>query len=482
MPVIAKGRLVVTFLSVFWICLVGWFEYFKFTHDGNQCAWPDSSFLPSKGNVKPHHILVIADPQVLDHRSYPERGFLLSWLTQVIVKINMRKNWMVATSKKPDSVIFLGDMLDGGRHDMSASEYEGYVKHFNRIFYLDPAIPKHYIPGNHDTGLGMIEWFSDERYTRYKSHFGKLNYQVEVANHTLVFIDAPGLVDEETKLVSEGKSLETWKPTPGGTLEFISKFKKGWTPRSFFPIFLFTAPMGMAVATCVNEGRIHSGTGIGYQNTLSNPITQKLLLSVVPGLIFSGDDHDYCQYTHFISSPAGQPAPPSPKEISVKSFSMAMGIKRPGFQLLSLAPDELRNPNRYKAHDDSPCFLPDQLGIYLRIYLPAFVLTLLLLFITDLCCWGSTGRKRKNSNSYRLTGRRSLDVEGRLPTPVSASYDKTDKPLTKGKKPVWPTLFFCFYPRVKTRRHNACMDFILDIRDIALYPLSIFIILSYWYS
>lgn len=75
--------------------------------------------------------------------------------------------------------------------------------------------------------LGMIEWFSPERYTRYKSHFGELNYQVKVANHTLVFIDAPGLADEENKLVSAGKSLETWKPTPGGALEFISNFEKG---------------------------------------------------------------------------------------------------------------------------------------------------------------------------------------------------------------------------------------------------------------
>jgi ethanolamine phosphate phosphodiesterase len=76
--------------------------------------------------------------------------------------------------------------------------------------------------------LGMVEWFSPERYTRYKSHFGELNYQVKLANHTLVFIDAPGLADEENKLVSAGKSLETWKPTPGGALEFISKFEKGW--------------------------------------------------------------------------------------------------------------------------------------------------------------------------------------------------------------------------------------------------------------
>lgn len=34
----------------------------------------------------------------------------------------MRKNWWAAKRKQPDSVVFLGDMLDGGRFDMP--EYE----------------------------------------------------------------------------------------------------------------------------------------------------------------------------------------------------------------------------------------------------------------------------------------------------------------------------------------------------------------------
>lgn len=66
--------------------------------------------------------MIVADPQILDHRSYPGRGAFLTWLSRIIVDLNLRKNWWVATSKKPDAVVFLGDMMDGGRFDMSDEE------------------------------------------------------------------------------------------------------------------------------------------------------------------------------------------------------------------------------------------------------------------------------------------------------------------------------------------------------------------------
>jgi len=56
---------------------------------------------------------------------------------------------------------------------------------------------------------------------------------------------------------------------------------------------------------------------------------------------------------------------------------MAMGIRRPGFQLLSIPED----------HGDSAgvvdqlCLLPDQIGIYLEGYLPLVALTLAVLIV-----------------------------------------------------------------------------------------------------
>lgn len=88
----------------------------------------------------------------------------------------------------------------------------------------------------------------------------------------------------------------------------------------------------------------------------------------------SGDDHDYCDYRH----------PNGVREVTLKAFSMAMGIRRPGFQLLSLIPPPtdanlLNLPHR--THADMPCFLPDQMKIYTARYLPLAILSLLAL------CW-----------------------------------------------------------------------------------------------
>lgn len=68
------------------------------------------------GDERTSHVLLIADPQVLDAHSYPGRESWLVSLTQFIVDLNLRKSWrLVALKLKPHVVVFLGDMMDGGR-------------------------------------------------------------------------------------------------------------------------------------------------------------------------------------------------------------------------------------------------------------------------------------------------------------------------------------------------------------------------------
>ena len=64
---------------------------------------------------------------------------------------------------------------------------------------------------------------------------------------------------------------------------------------------------------------------------------------------------------------------------------MAMGVRRPGFQLLSLVPGSPVQQGVLERATlaDAPCFLPDQLGIYLYAYVPLIVFTLLALFIDN---------------------------------------------------------------------------------------------------
>lgn len=61
---------------------------------------------------------------------------------------------------------------------------------------------------------------------------------------------------------------------------------------------------------------------------------------------------------------------------------MAMGVKKPGFQLLSLSPTP-SGITAAKTLSDAPCLLPDQLGIYLSIYVPFIVVSLISLLVSN---------------------------------------------------------------------------------------------------
>lgn len=64
-------------------------------------------------NARIARVLVIADPQVLDSHSYPERGSFLSSLTQRIVDLNLRRSWHATIHRlRPDAVVVLGMPLE----------------------------------------------------------------------------------------------------------------------------------------------------------------------------------------------------------------------------------------------------------------------------------------------------------------------------------------------------------------------------------
>lgn len=123
--------------------------------------------------------------------------------------------------------------------------------------------------------------------------------------------------------------------------------------------------------------------GYQYQNVLHREITKDIAEKV--GNIqyaFSGDDHDYCEVVHRGYASAGGGI----REITVKSTSLAMGVRKPGVVLVSLW-----NPVDERGHplEEDPtaptlqtllCLLPDQLGIFL-FYAKLVVLTIVLLAI-----------------------------------------------------------------------------------------------------
>jgi ethanolamine phosphate phosphodiesterase len=101
--------------------------------------------------------------------------------------------------------------------------------------------------------------------------------------------------------------------------------------------------------------------------------------SVYFSIEISGDDRDYCEYTHNV------PSTDNIREVTVKTFSMARDIRRPGFQLLSLvSPASLAASHSSATHFDRPCFLPDQYKIHRAVYLPLVSISFLFLTLINL--------------------------------------------------------------------------------------------------
>ncbi|KAG2079119.1 Metallo-dependent phosphatase [Suillus decipiens] len=383
--------MVVNGLRAAWIIVVLWCEVYTFDHVLHDCQWPDIH-QPDAPNARIARVLVIADPQIVDYRSYPMRNPLMKALGQFIIDLNLRRSWHSTINRvRPHAVVFLGDLMDNGRATMSNSEYDAYVARFYDIFKLKEfSIPTFFLPGNHDLGLGEDVSFSLEAGMRYTSHFGPWNHKTTIGNHTILFIDAVAMVEEDMIRADRGYSYNNWPAIAGGSVEFVQQYaaREHTSPVVLFTHIPLARPLDADCGPLRERGTIRQGHGLGYQNTLSNEASQFLLRLLGPSLIFSGDDHDYCDYSHSLpfSTASGST---TVREVTVKSFSMAMGIRRPGFQLLSListvpAMETLTQlPNSPPSLLDTPCFLPDQLGIYLNVYLPFILFSVLCLLAFD---------------------------------------------------------------------------------------------------
>lgn len=119
---------------------------------------------------------------------------------------------------------------------------------------------------------------------------------------------------------------------------------------------------------------------------------------------------------------------------------MAMGIRRPGCQLLSLTstvprPDHITQmPAPPPLH--APCFMPDQLGIYLKMYIPLVLLTLLLLLAPNISrtngstryqTWSRNRRRQDTPEALhelsRSNSSHAADADSFLPPPENKSRE-----------------------------------------------------------
>lgn len=278
----------------------------------DQCMWPLGSTAK--------HVALIADPQIVDANSYPGRHRILLWFTQKITDRFMARNYRLLHKKlRPDAIFFLGDLLEGGR-EWEDKEWYPEVERFKRIFAPAPNVPNFWnLPGNHDVGSAsdIIPYTME----RFRKNFGEPNQVRTIGEHSIVTLDTNALMNDKRESI--------YKPARD-FLEDLKAKQSEYDPMIVLSHIPFYRPEG-SYCGFEREGRPLSWTkGHQYISQLNPTLTHDVLYGLKPSFVFSGDDHDACKYTHRLSTPD------LVEEHTIKSFSMAMGIRRPGFQLLSL--------------------------------------------------------------------------------------------------------------------------------------------------
>lgn len=424
--------------------------------------------------ASPHRLVLIADPQLVDPHTYPGRPWPLSSLTIFYTDLYLKRSYTILQrTLSPDSVIFLGDLFDGGREwstTASSSPEERYRQYgnsywmreylrFSRIFFdafnnggllpLSSATRSRKLiaslPGNHD--LGFASGIQLPVKKRFEAYFGPGNRLDLLGNHTFISIDtvslsAMGQADPATGSSGAGDGTSASSPPLSDiwatTEDFLTDLKSVRTraittelrrffsapdanhytgdggvghkylsrfdvpgsvsptsriPSPFpaisssqFPTIIlshvpFHRPPDSDCGPLRERGSSISITaGYQYQNVLTPFISSDIIEKIGPAEdiahIYSGDDHDFCEWTH-TEFTGGI------KETTVKSMSAAMGVRRPGFLAVSLwnpvnlDADELVSPK--DTIQENLCLLPDMLNIFTR-YAYLLIFTVITIF------------------------------------------------------------------------------------------------------
>ncbi|KAG9009367.1 hypothetical protein FRB94_012184 [Tulasnella sp. JGI-2019a] len=434
----------VNLLRFFWVCLFIWCEVGTFFWSLGDCRWPDRAFKKLDKHANPGHVMIIADPHYKASTVYNKNTSWKTRLVDFIVELNLRKNWNAASRLSPHIVIMLGDMLEHGRTIMTDDQYEEYQRRFSETFKIQSYIQRYFVTGNHDVGLGSHRSFSGQARRRFRQRFGAEQQVVDFGNHTFVFIDAPALVDEDYRRHAAEIDFESWQGAKAGPIAFVKAVKNNPPPPHKPTILLSHIPLARReTASCgpLREEKkgIRRGAGYGFQNLLGRETTHFVLQSLKPSLVISGDDHDHCDHVHRDGTG------PDIREITVRSFSMGVGVQRPGFLLLSLYTPT--TPNSTPTRMDQACLLPDQVRLYTFVYLPFLILTIVYIAYINLSVTFPTrSNSKRDFSPLRVASNSPMLHDGTPGTPShlmvrkSASTMNLGGTLTPRSRPSSPML------------------------------------------
>ena len=142
------------------------------------------------------------------------------------------------------------------RLQLTCIRYKQAAKKFKSIFSLNRNVPMHYIVGNNDVGyvkvasctvfviscltylcfrLGLVPSTTKKIRSYYLDTFGTFNEKFEIANHTFIGLDTPGIIDEDYQRHGKYITFDDWKPIPGGPISFVNEVAE-CEQISFFPL------------------------------------------------------------------------------------------------------------------------------------------------------------------------------------------------------------------------------------------------------
>lgn len=364
------------------ISFLCWFTVFTIFQTINpyltisNCSFPTISNAPEYDpDGKINKVLIIADPQLIDEHTYPGRSSALLKLSKFTVDNYIYKNYLrLIKQLKPNTIVFLGDLLDNGRESSDEhyeKEYQRFLKIFvNPVKNMDIQFMTN-IPGNHD--IGWQDGVTRHSMERFTEHFGHPNKVLDKVNHELIFLDDLSL--------AHSKDEDIPKPV-NSFLDGIANEEKKKTRILLSHVPLWRDP-NVQVCGAKRESKkpFPVATGYQYQTVLNEETSLRILQSVKPDIIFSGDDHDYCEVVHTYTDDGGEEH--KTLGVNVKSISMAMGIKQPAVELLTLynRPIKLnqnwyRNNQLIKNEGDTLDYIYDTCYLatpYVDIYIYIFV-------------------------------------------------------------------------------------------------------------
>ncbi|KAK4217048.1 calcineurin-like phosphoesterase-domain-containing protein [Rhypophila decipiens] len=251
-------------LVAIWVLVLLWGERWTFHTKVESCRWDKWENWPA--GADPHHLVLVADPQLIDHHSYPGRPWFVNDLTFLITDNYLRRSYNQLISQlDPDTIFFLGDLFDGGRewktahgdfrdaewapHPKSEQKYlKKWNKKYNEFYWLkeyarfgdifmNPWVKasrapgaEHKrrklvasLPGNHDLGFGADIKIPVRN--RFEAYFGEGNRVDVVGNHTFVSVDSVSLSAEASPIAQKHDLRPVYKPTEHFLLD-IKRLKR----------------------------------------------------------------------------------------------------------------------------------------------------------------------------------------------------------------------------------------------------------------